>query len=182
MSTVHPAAADQPPALPFGKHRGVPLYAVPADYLRWALTTCKLSSGLRTALAAELSRRGLPAPDPPAFTVPPCPEGCRAGYRCGWQQDRAGRRRVRAECAACGRFLTFPPSRPPYSAEADAAASETAVLDVLTQAEAAGARLCSDGATCWVHSEDSGLAPAELLGRIRQCAHRLAGLMGKGAV
>jgi hypothetical protein len=43
--------------LPFGKHKGRPLGDVPGDYLRWMLRECKLSSGLRAAVGAELATR-----------------------------------------------------------------------------------------------------------------------------
>jgi hypothetical protein len=37
--------------------------------------------------------------------------------------ETSGDRRIRASCAGCGRFLTFPPSVPPYTTQANAAAS-----------------------------------------------------------
>jgi hypothetical protein len=43
---------------PFGKHKDEPLANVPASYLLWSLRDCKLSSGLRAAVAGELQRRG----------------------------------------------------------------------------------------------------------------------------
>jgi uncharacterized protein (DUF3820 family) len=49
-------------SLPFGKYKGQPLAAVPSGYLHWVLETCKLSSGLRAAIAAELETRGIAPP------------------------------------------------------------------------------------------------------------------------
>ena len=51
--------------LPFGRHQNKPLAEVPADYLGWLLREAKLSSGLRSAVAGELERRGLVAPPQP---------------------------------------------------------------------------------------------------------------------
>jgi hypothetical protein len=53
-----------PTPLPFGKHKGRPLAEVPASYLSWLLAEVKLSSGLRCAVAAELTRRGPYSPPP----------------------------------------------------------------------------------------------------------------------
>ena len=56
--------------LPFGRHQGQPLDTVPADYLRWAIRDCRLSSGLRTAVAGELQRPRLhPTPTPSTTAV-----------------------------------------------------------------------------------------------------------------
>src|SRR5579872_2123855 len=90
----------QPPALPFGRHKGLPLAEVPASYLLWCLRECKLSSGLRAAVAGELARRGVEAPAPPEpRPVPPCRYCGGARFVCRWQEDRRGGRRLRAECA-----------------------------------------------------------------------------------
>jgi uncharacterized protein (DUF3820 family) len=45
--------------LPFGKHKGQELSSVPTDYLRWCLGNCKLSSGFRVAVVAELHALGV---------------------------------------------------------------------------------------------------------------------------
>jgi uncharacterized protein (DUF3820 family) len=44
--------------LPFGKHAGCPLPDVPTDYLQWVIRECKLSSGLRGAVAAVAGTAG----------------------------------------------------------------------------------------------------------------------------
>lgn len=44
------------PTMPFGKHKGARLSAIPWDYLRW-LTTIDLSPWLREAVEAELEAR-----------------------------------------------------------------------------------------------------------------------------
>jgi hypothetical protein len=51
--------------LPFGRHKNQPLSEVPESYLRWCIETCKLSSGLRSAVAAELTSRGIEVPPAP---------------------------------------------------------------------------------------------------------------------
>src|SRR5262249_5466072 len=119
--------------LPFGKHKNIPLPDVPLSYLQWLLREVKLSYGLRAAVTDEVSRRsGTP---PPALAPPKSPRcsDCRSASepRYTWQQDRAGNRRIRAECAACGRFLTFAPEVAPFVEAADRTVSTTPVLDVL---------------------------------------------------
>src|SRR5262245_19169478 len=108
----------------FGQHKGVALPEIPAGYLRWALTTLKLSSGLRGAVVAELERRGQHVPASPPVRAPECPR-CRHGktltYR--WLQTRNGTRQIRTECLACGAFCGFAPQQPPYTTEADEHAS-----------------------------------------------------------
>jgi hypothetical protein len=118
MATTSPT-----PILPFGKHKGQPLADVPGDYLRWALLTVKLSSGLRTAVADELTRRGVPVPAPPPPRVPPCPRCAATEFVARWQEDRLGRRHLRAECAGCRKWLTYLPATSAYAAEADRARS-----------------------------------------------------------
>jgi hypothetical protein len=61
--------------MPFGRHKGTPLADVPESYLGWPLPGCKLSSGLRAAVAAELERRGV---RPPAAAVKAEPDCCGA--------------------------------------------------------------------------------------------------------
>ena len=82
--------------LPFGRYNGVPLAAVPSDYLASLIGQVKLSSGIRATVAAELSSRGHPLPPAP----PPRPI---------------------VPCRRCGRFLTYPPSVEPYTTIANAA-------------------------------------------------------------
>jgi hypothetical protein len=109
--------------LPFGRYNGVPLAAVPSDYLASLIGQVKLSSGIRATVAAELSSRGHPLPPaPPPRPIVPCRRcGPSAGVTLHWQQLRNGQRRLRAECRRCGRFLTYPPSVEPYTTIANAA-------------------------------------------------------------
>jgi hypothetical protein len=111
----------EPQTLPFGRHRGTPLPEVPAGYLRWLLAEAKLSSGLRTALAAELQARGVEVPPAPPRKEPRCDRHPAAGFLCSWLVDAIGRRHVRATCATCGRRLGFVPATGEYAEMADAA-------------------------------------------------------------
>lgn len=43
--------------MPFGKHKGAPLYQIPAYYLKWCLRTIDLRPKLRDDIEAELVRR-----------------------------------------------------------------------------------------------------------------------------
>jgi hypothetical protein len=167
------------PALPFGRHKDVPITDVPAAYLAWLIRTVRLSSGLRRAVAAELSRRGLDVPPPPP---PPEPGRC---WRCGgtdcvyrWAEDRLGRRQLRRECERCGQFRGFAAQVEPFTTEADAAASATAVLDVLMECEDLGLELRSDGAVAEFAGTDWHRAPPELRDRLRQCRRQLGRLLG----
>lgn len=164
--------------LPWGRHKGVPLPDVPTSYLQWALRECRLSSGLRAAVAGELARRGIAAPPlPTPRPVPPCRHCGTAGFVARWQEDRRGARRLRAECAACRRWRTFLPEVPPYLDEANAATSETAILDVLTQLDALGIPLVSDGHVARVPWPQEREVPADLAARLRECSHHLALLL-----
>jgi hypothetical protein len=107
--------------IPFGKHQHTPLDEVPGDYLSWLLRNCKLSSGLRSAVAEELARRGVEAPEDKPVQIPNC-------TRCGntirdfvWQQDATGGRRIRVECRdpGCRKFIMWAPLLPEFIAEAD---------------------------------------------------------------
>jgi uncharacterized protein (DUF3820 family) len=107
--------------MPFGRYKNKPLADVPGDYLRWALGTCKLSSGLQAAVAEELQRRGLDAPPaPPARPVHLCREHPGAGVSCHWCEDSVGRRHIRAQCKQCGRKTDGPPLVEPYVSMANA--------------------------------------------------------------
>jgi hypothetical protein len=111
---------------------------------------------------------------PPPPPLPACERcGPGAGSRCFWAEDRLGRRHVRAECARCGGFLTFPPSVPPYSDMADAAASPAPVLDALVGLEAAGAELHSDGRGVWIGDGYANVPPA-VRAAVHQAKHQLA--------
>jgi hypothetical protein len=115
---------------------------VDTGYLQWALSKCKLSSGLRAALAEELPRRGQPVPQPPApRPVPACPRCPGAPPALAWQEDSAGRRCIRAECSRCRRWLGFAPVVEAYIGQADAAASHNDLLDVLTRLDGLGVKL-----------------------------------------
>jgi hypothetical protein len=132
--------------LPFGKHAGALPREVPSDYLRWLLREWKLSSGLRSALAAELSSRGVPVPPPPPPAPPrPCQSCGALAFAHTWQEDRAGGKRIRRSCRRCGRYCCFAPLVEPYLSEANACASPTPILDVLTRLEDLGVELVSDG-------------------------------------
>ena len=168
------------PTLPFGRHKDKPLGEVPADYLLWLVRKCKLSSGLRTTIAGELSRRGVevPAPPPPR-PIPPCRDcGPGAGHVLFWMQDRVGRKRIRAECKRCRRLVDHPPCVPPYSTMADATASPTAMLDVLTRLDDLGVQLHSDGRAAWVGGDDYRRVPPDLRALVKQCSHELAKMIG----
>jgi hypothetical protein len=171
--------------LPFGRHKGQAVGEVPSGYLEWLLREVKLSSGLRAAVAAELQARGVAVPDvpaPPPFTVRACWVCGDVGFACGWLEDSLGRRRVRAECVRCGRCLGHPPSVPPFSTMADAAASPTAVPDVLTRLEALGIELVSDGRSVNYKGTDYHRVPLDLRALVRQCSHQLARMMGNRTV
>jgi hypothetical protein len=113
---------DRPFTLPFGRHAGQALATVPLSYLTWAMERAKLSSGLRSALEHELARRGVRVSPRPPRPLRPCPRHPDAGHSLAWQADRLARRRIRATCGACGRFLDFAPLVPCYVAKADQAA------------------------------------------------------------
>jgi hypothetical protein len=171
--------AVNPTTLPFGKHRNTPLADVPTGYLQWLLREAKLSSGLRSAVADELRRRNI---RPPAATVPPPP----ACSRCGpgpavcysWAEDRRGRKYIRRQCSACGRWLGHAPLAEPYRMLADRAATLTPILDVLVRCEDAGVRLRNDGAAIdFASTEDYRKAPDDLRRAVRQVRHTLATML-----
>src|SRR5688572_4526888 len=110
--------------MPFGRHRGQPIAEIPSAYLHWLITgPVKLSTGLRAAVAAELSRRGASVPERQERPVPtPTCRRCPAAAYCVlWRQDRLGRKSLRAECCRCHQFLTTLPLREPFIAMADQA-------------------------------------------------------------
>jgi hypothetical protein len=169
-----------PPMLPFGRYRGVPLGAVPSEYLRWALANVKLSSGLRRDMAGELTGRGVtPPPPPPPRPLPSCPR-CPLGTALAhWQEDRLGRRRIKASCFLCGRGLGFLPEVEPYIGQADANTTPTAVLDVLIELDRLGLGLISDGQTVHFHGDGWRQVPHDLKRTVDQVRHQLAKLIGK---
>jgi uncharacterized protein (DUF3820 family) len=187
MNEMERRSMDLPPprgnpaatTLPFGRHKGEPLSDVPTSYLQWAARECKLSSGLRAALALELARRGAPAPPQPPPTPPPPCKYCRGtAHTYHWQQTRSGARTIRAECARCQRWVAYVAVREPYASLADASASRTPVLDVLLGFEALGIELHSDGRSVWYDPQPVLRVPAGLERLLRQVAHDLARLMG----
>jgi hypothetical protein len=111
--------------------------------------------------------------------VPPCPKGCAAGHRCGWQKTRGGGRCIRAECSACGRFLAFAPQVEPHLGLANASASPTVLLDVLVAADEAGVGLWNDGAAVRIDARDYARAPRVPRARVLECGFRLARLVGR---
>jgi hypothetical protein len=167
--------------LPFGKHQGQPLPEIPPGYLQWLLRECKLSSGLRSAVADELVRRGLPAPPPPPTPEPACHWcGFDGEMNYGWMQDRLGRRQIRRTCGSCDRRLGFAPQEPPYTNMADAAASPTAVLDVLTRCEELRIGLRSDGKVAdFATREDYLRAEPDLRNLVAQCRADLGRMLVK---
>jgi hypothetical protein len=108
--------------LPFGRYRGRPLPDVPAGYLAWLLSECKLSSGLRAAVHAELESRPDRPADLPAKSDPPAPL-CRrcncADLRVSWQHHARGRG-IRGDCSRCSRFVAYLPQTPENVAAANA--------------------------------------------------------------
>jgi hypothetical protein len=165
--------------LPFGRHMGQPLAAVPTSYLSWLLRETKLSGGLRSAVAAELESRGQPAPAPPPRPVHPCHEcGPGPGVTLFWYEDALGRKRIRAECNKCRRTADHPPCVEPYTTMADANASRTPILDTLTRLEELGVPLQSNGKRTWLRWEDARKVPADVRAAVRQCSHTLAKMVG----
>lgn len=170
--------------MPFGKWKDRPLCEVDAGYLRWALATVKLSSGLRAALGAELARRGIAPPQVPAPPPPPeCPACGPGPLSYAWTEFRDGRRQVRRSCRRCSRLMGFAPQVPPYTTLADGAASGTALLDVLLAAADQGVELKSDGVTAeFADAESWRRASPTLRQRLKECRSRLGRLMGRVAV
>jgi hypothetical protein len=167
--------------IPFGRHKGQPLSAVPASYLSWLIATVKLSAGLRGAVADELRRRGVTPPPPPP---PPLEPRC---HRCGrepphsyrWAEDRLGRRVIRRGCRRCGAWLGHAPRVEPFVSLADDQASMTSVLDTLTLADEEGVALKSDGAVCdFATMPDWRKASPRLRELLRHCRAELGRMLG----
>jgi hypothetical protein len=167
-------------SLPFGRHQGKALAEVPADYLQWLLRSIKLSSGVRGAVAGELTRRGIQAPDPSPRPEPRCGRHPAAGFRCLWGEDTIARKFIRAECVRCRQSLGIMPKVEPYVSQADANASPAPVLDALLGAEAAGAEIISNGKTAWV--SDYRKAPPEVRNAVRQCKAQLGRMIGNNTM
>jgi uncharacterized protein (DUF3820 family) len=110
--------------MPFGVHRHKTLDQVPTDYLRWALRTVKPSTGIRTAVADELAKRGISPPPQPMKPEPNCP-------RCGWRllrytwEPMADRRKfIHRRCQRCGTSCGSAPQVEPYLSRANGAESD----------------------------------------------------------
>jgi hypothetical protein len=170
----------KPSILPFGRYAGQPLSEVPTSYLDWLLRDIKsLSSGLRSDVAGELERRGAATPRQAPRPVPVCPR-CppETGFTAHWQQDRRGRKFIRGECRGCRRWLAALPQIEPFVGMANAAASPTAVLDVLIALECLGIEIRSDGQAVQLGRCREN-APPDLLALVRQCNNQLAQMLGK---
>jgi hypothetical protein len=166
-------------ALPFGKHKGTPLAEVPTGYLNWLIGQGKLSTGIRQGVADELRRRGLePPPPPPPAPPPECQKCGQASVRCGWLQQRDGRRAIRRSCAGCGGSLGTAPLTEENIRLADAAKSSSRPLALLAEADQRGMRLVSDGTVASVHRDDWRKADADFRDRLRQHRHSLGRLLG----
>jgi hypothetical protein len=169
-----------------GTHKGKPISAIPSAYLEWCLQTWRLSSGFRAGVTAELESRGQKAPAPPPPKPEPSCRQCGAGpdtINYSWLQTRHGRRQIRRTCGHCGEWLGSAPQIEPYLSRANAAASATPVLDVLTRCEELGIRLRSDGAAVnFASSEDWHRATPGLRNLVRQCRHSLAKMIGPDPV
>jgi uncharacterized protein (DUF3820 family) len=166
--------------IPYGKHAGKRLEEIPGDYLDWFARTQNVGRGLAVALAAELARRGFHvSPLPPPLPEPTCPTCGPSTLTYWWTEDSAGRRRIRRECVRCQRYFGFAPEIEPFVSYADGTSSETPLLDVLTEAEAQGVALRSNGLTAeFVTPQDEARASPGLRRRLRQCRARLGRMMG----
>jgi hypothetical protein len=121
--------------MPFGRYAGQPLPDVDSGYLQWFLSACRLSTGLRTAIAGELGRRNIPTAPPPAKPLPACQRCGGAELLVRWQGTgnpdaaRPGRA-IRATCAACRHFVGWLPQTEENVARA-AAAVPAGLFDAL---------------------------------------------------
>jgi hypothetical protein len=168
----------------FGRHKGQAVASIPSGYLGWLLANVPLSARLRQAVAAELTRRGrTPPPPPPPNPPPPCPRCGGVAYCCGWAEDRTGRRRIHASCAACDKWLCYTAEAEPYRTLADASASPTDLLDVLTACETLGLRLrhLEGGTADWADARSYWAAPPALRAKLRGCRYRLARMLRRDA-
>jgi hypothetical protein len=167
--------------IPFGKHAGKSPADVPADYLVWMLRNCKLSTGLRAAIRADLIRRSVDSSKLPPEQEPAPPPRCR---RCGgmemrlyWQELAGkGARTIRADCKRCGRFTTFVPQTAANVAQADAADRPAAMLDALTLADAEGVELVNVAGR-HLRICPHGKASAELERLVRESNHLLLAML-----
>ena len=158
--------------LPVGRHKGKPLADVPKDYLGWALRTIELSTGLRAAVRAELTRRGVVlTPEPPPRPRPPCRRcGCTA-FRMTWQEQRGGTKAIRSECQRCGARCGVAPLTAENVAAANAVQPEAGLLDALVLAEEEGCELVPEGGR--VEVQPWQRASRKLRELVRQSQHAL---------
>lgn len=124
--------------IPFGKHKGDPLSTVPSGYLRWLLSTVRLSSGLEAAVREELASRGVKIPGPPPRARHACREHPGAGIKATWISMRDGRKAIRGECAKCGAWLGALPLTNEYKALADQGSDKAALLSFLMRIDEQG--------------------------------------------
>jgi hypothetical protein len=111
---THPTQEPEP-RLPFGRYADRPLAEVPDYYLLWATGVLTVSSDLRTAVVAELARRGVEAPAPPTLRRPQCPIcGPRAPLAVRHVEGSLGREHLRAWCAQCAANLGCVPRVEPF--------------------------------------------------------------------
>jgi hypothetical protein len=163
--------------LPFGKHKGKTPVEVPGDYLAWLLANVRLSSGLRLAVSDELRSRGRSVPPEPLPPEPVCPDcGLDTRLYYGWLEASNGERRIQRLCG-CGRALGLAPHLEPFLSLAERSADPTALLDVLTECEALGVKLASDGKAVQVVSGRDRLT-VPLRQKLAQCRNTLAKLIG----
>jgi hypothetical protein len=66
----------------------------------------------------------------------------------------------------------------PYVSQADAAASETPILDTLVRLQDLGVELVSDGQSLAFAGDGWRRTPPDLRAVVRQCGHQLAVLLG----
>jgi len=135
---------DEP--MDFGEPGEQRVEDIGTDYLLWCLLEChRLPLSLRYAIIIELKGRGI-NPDRGRRTAPAC-ERCGPGVSIDycWVELRHGRRRIRRTCRRCDRHLGFAPLFPSVVSQANAAVSETALLDVLIAAHDLGVELRNDG-------------------------------------
>jgi hypothetical protein len=85
------------------------------DYLIWYLSTIKVSSGVRQAIADELHRRGVEVPDAPPPRQPSCSRcGPDASVNYQWFLDALDREHIKARCGGCDAWLGFVPKTEPF--------------------------------------------------------------------
>ena len=174
-----------PGSIPFGRHRGEPLSAVPTPYLLWFASAVTDRPRLVEAVRAELVRRGtLKAAATPSTPAPqPEPgERCRA---CGsaevavyWRMLRAGDRRIGCDCTRCGRVIRMLPHTTENARKADAGTDPGGILRFLIELEDRGIRVRRKGERL----EYSPIPlPASLHRLQRQCMGLLSSMLSSHA-